>query len=65
MKKHKSGEAHRIPPDDSGEAISSTARVRARRNVIEARETVAIQSGVEEAERGLGFRNEVVVSAAK
>ena len=61
MKRPKSGNAHRIPPDNSGEPFRPTARVRARRNVVEAVSADVVEPGVEEAERGLALRNEVVV----
>src|SRR6266702_1636583 len=61
MKRRKSGGTHRIPSSYSGESISTAVRIRPRRDVVEACETIAVQPEVEKAERRLAGRNPVVI----
>src|SRR6266702_364335 len=61
IKRHKSCETHRVPSNDSGESRSIAARIRPRRDVIQAREAAAVQPGVEEAKRLPSGREQVVI----
>jgi hypothetical protein len=53
----KSRMTNSIPSSGGRESSGPAARIRARYDVIEAVEAVAIQPGVEETERGLAIRN--------
>ncbi len=55
------GRTHRIPYGNSRGSISGTVRVRSRCDGDKAHEAVAVRPGVEEAERCLAVRNEVVM----
>ena len=43
---------NRIPSGDGSESIGAAARVRARRDVVDAKAAVAVQHDIEEAEPG-------------
>jgi len=61
MKRYQSGGTNGIPPYDGRESFSLAALVRARCDVIEAREPVVVQPGIEETKRGLAVRNTIVI----
>jgi len=61
MKRRKSRGTNRIPSSDGREPICAAARVRARCNVLEAHESVAVQPGIEEAKWALPIRNHEVI----
>jgi len=52
---------NRIPSSNGGESLGVAAWVIARFDVVEDREAIAVQPGVEEAKRGLAIRNQVVI----
>jgi len=51
----------RIPSNDSGEAIGPAARVRTRCDVVEARQSTAVQPWIQETKRVLALGNSVVI----
>src|SRR6266702_594622 len=61
MKRFQSSGTNGIPPGDGRESLSLAALVRARCDVSEAREQVAVQPGIEETKRGLAVRNKIVI----
>ena len=59
---YKSGWTNGIPSSNGRESSRATSPVRTRANVVEAREPLAVQPGIEESKRILALRNKVVIN---